>query len=54
MVFDEGLYKFAKSAEVDFLACRVWIAVWTAAIAVAVAAFQGSVVVRYYTRFLFV
>jgi HCO3- transporter family len=33
MVFDEALFKFTKGAEVDFLACRVWIAVWCAIIA---------------------
>lgn len=51
MVFDEALYKFTKNAEVEFLACRVWIAIWAAIIALLVAGFQGSVVVRYYTKF---
>jgi solute carrier family 4 anion exchanger 2 len=51
MVFDEALYKFTKNAEVEFLTTRVWIAIWCAIIALAVAAFQGSVVVRYYTKF---
>ena len=51
MVFDEALYKFTKNAEVEFLTTRVWIALWCVVIALAVAAFQGSVIVRYYTKF---
>jgi hypothetical protein len=43
MVFDEALYKFTKNAEVDFLACRVWIALWSAIIALLVAGFQESI-----------
>ena len=51
MVFDEALYKFTKNAEVEFMAVRVWIAIWCAIIALFLAGFQGSVVVRYYTKF---
>ena len=42
MVFDEALYKFTKNAQVDFLAVRVWVAIWGAIIAITVAAFQVS------------
>jgi hypothetical protein len=41
-VYDEALFKFAKSAGVEFLPCRIWIAVWTAVIAVIFAGFQGQ------------
>ena len=42
MVFDEALYRFTKNAEVDFLAVRVWVAIWAVIIALTVAAFQVS------------
>ena len=51
LVYDEALYKFTKGAGVEFLPCRVWIAIWTMIIAIVVAGFQGSVVVKYFTRF---
>ena len=51
LVYDEALYQFTNGAEIEFLPCRFWIAVWTAIIAVLVAAFQGSVVVKYFTKF---
>ena len=52
IVFDEALFKLTKKAEIEFLPCRVWIGVWTAIIALIVAAFQGSVVVRYFSKFI--
>ncbi len=51
MVYDEALYRFSTSAEVEFLPWRVWISIWTLIIALLVAAFQGSFVVKFFTKF---
>ena len=51
LVYDEALYQFTSGAGIEFLPCRFWIAVWSAIIAILVAAFQGSVVVKYFTKF---
>jgi len=51
MVYDEALFKFAQTAEVEYLPWRVWISFWTLIIALIVAAFQGSFVVKYFTKF---
>jgi hypothetical protein len=51
MVYDEALFKFSKSAEVEFLPWRVWISFWALIIAALVACFQGSFVVKFFTKF---
>ena len=51
MVFDEALYKFALNSEVEFLTWRTWISFWVAIIALTVACFQGSCVVKFFTSF---
>ena len=51
MVFDEALYKFAINSEVEFLTWRTWISFWVAIIALTVACFQGSCVVKFFTSF---
>ena len=51
MVYDEALYKFSKSAEVEYLPWRVWISFWCLIIAATVACFQGSFVVKFFTKF---
>ena len=42
LLFDEALWNFAKSQELEFLAFRFWIGIWIAIIALVVAAFQVS------------
>ena len=51
MVYDEALFQFSKSAEVEFLPWRVWISFWALIIAATVACFQGSFIVKYFTKF---
>ena len=51
LVYDEALIKFTRSIGIVFLPCRIWIAIWTAVIAVVFAGFQGSVLVKHFTRF---
>ena len=51
LVYDEALYKFTKDSGIEFLPCRFWISIWSMIIAIIVAAFQGSVVVKLFTKF---
>jgi len=61
LLYDQALFSFCDSTlrtqapEVElpgqFLPWRLWIGVWTFVIALLVAAFQGSTLVRFFTRF---
>jgi len=51
LLFDEALYQFCESSEIPFLNWRTWIGVWTLIIAIVVAFFQGSLLVKFFTRF---
>lgn len=51
LLYDESLFNFSDSMGVDFLQWRVWIGLWLLLIAIVVAAFQGSVLVRFFTKF---
>eukprot|EP00095_Tigriopus_kingsejongensis_P009937 maker-scaffold1000_size72005-snap-gene-0.9 protein:Tk09937 transcript:maker-scaffold1000_size72005-snap-gene-0.9-mRNA-1 annotation:"anion exchange" len=51
LLFDEALFGFTKSGEIDFLGWRVWISIWTVIIALLVGLFQGSTLVRFFTKF---
>ena len=52
LLFDEALFGFAeKSDSIDFLAWRVWVGIWLVIIALLVACFQGSVLVKFFTKF---
>lgn len=50
LVFDEALRKFAGD-DIEFLAWRCWIGVWFLIVAIVVAFFQGSVLIKYFTKF---
>lgn len=52
LLYDESLYKFCQSTlPGQYLFWRVWIGIWTFVIALVVAGFQGSTLVRYFTKF---
>ncbi|XP_066945584.1 anion exchange protein 3-like [Macrobrachium rosenbergii] len=51
MVFDFSLYKFCQSNEIDFLSIRVWIGLWMTVVTITIAAFEGVVIVKKFTRF---
>ncbi|CAH1989911.1 unnamed protein product [Acanthoscelides obtectus] len=51
LLFDESLFQFSKSNGIDFLSTRVYIGLWLAVIGVMVACFEGSVLVKLFTRF---
>ncbi len=52
LLFDEALWNFSINTDaIDFLAWRVWVGIWLVIIALAVAFFQGSVLVKYFTKF---
>ena len=44
MLYDTALFGLADSLGIDFLQWRVWIGVWLSVIALAVAAFQVSMI----------
>ncbi|XP_022249553.1 anion exchange protein 2-like [Limulus polyphemus] len=51
LLFDEILYKFCLTNEMEFLPFRVWISLWVAFIATVVVAFEGSAFVSFFGRF---
>lgn len=51
LLFDQSLFDFCKSNELEFLTMRVYIGAWMGIIALAVACVEGSVLVRLFTRF---
>ena len=50
-LYDEALYALCKTYNWDFLAWRIWIGLWLILIALLVAMFQGSVLVKFFTKF---
>eukprot|EP00096_Caligus_rogercresseyi_P010281 TRINITY_DN3693_c0_g1_i3.p1 TRINITY_DN3693_c0_g1~~TRINITY_DN3693_c0_g1_i3.p1 ORF type:complete len:772 (-),score=126.01 TRINITY_DN3693_c0_g1_i3:63-2378(-) len=51
LLYDEALYSFSVSNGIEFLSLRVWIGIWVFIIAIVVAGFQGSTLVKYFTKF---
>ncbi|XP_044014889.1 anion exchange protein 3 [Aphidius gifuensis] len=51
LLFDESLYSFCKSNDLDFLTMRVYVGAWMGIIALSIACVEGSVLVRLFTRF---
>merc|ERR1719220_1399831 len=54
LLFGVALVKFSDGFEdgsIDYLPWRVWIGIWLVIIALLVAMFQGSVLVKYFTKF---
>nr|XP_018917358.1 PREDICTED: band 3 anion exchange protein isoform X1 [Bemisia tabaci]XP_018917359.1 PREDICTED: band 3 anion exchange protein isoform X1 [Bemisia tabaci]XP_018917360.1 PREDICTED: band 3 anion exchange protein isoform X1 [Bemisia tabaci] len=51
LLFDESLFSFCKKNNVEFLTMRVYIGFWLGVIALLVAAVEGSVFVKVFTRF---
>ena len=51
LLYDEALFGFAKSLDVEFLPWRIWVGVWIVIIALTVSFFQGAVLVRHFTKF---
>lgn len=51
LLFDESLYQFCKANNLEYLTTRVYIGLWLGIIALLVAAFEGSVLVKLFTRF---
>uniref|UniRef100_A0A672FGW7 Anion exchange protein n=1 Tax=Salarias fasciatus TaxID=181472 RepID=A0A672FGW7_SALFA len=51
LVFEEAFYTFCKVNEVEYLTGRVWIGFWLVLIVVLTVAFEGSILVRFVSRF---
>jgi len=53
LLFDEALFNFSDSnMPGQFLYWRTWVGIWTFIISLVVAGFQGSTLVKYFTRFI--
>ncbi|XP_056642113.1 band 3 anion transport protein isoform X1 [Diorhabda sublineata] len=51
LLFDQSLFEFCKSNNIEFLATRVFVGIWLGIIGVVIAAFEGSLLVKLFTRF---
>jgi hypothetical protein len=51
ILFDDALMQFCDSMEINFLTIRLYVGFWLSIIALTMAAFEGSVYVRLFTRF---
>ncbi|PIK59363.1 putative band 3 anion transport protein isoform X1 [Apostichopus japonicus] len=51
LVFEENLYQFCVSTGIEYLPYRAWVGIWLFVIVTVVVAFEGSTLVRYFTRF---
>uniref|UniRef100_UPI0035901A00 anion exchange protein 2-like isoform X2 n=1 Tax=Myxine glutinosa TaxID=7769 RepID=UPI0035901A00 len=51
LVFEEAYYKFCQQQHVEYLPGRVWIGLWLIVIVLFTVAFEGSLLVRYISRF---
>uniref|UniRef100_A0A8C4Q055 Anion exchange protein n=1 Tax=Eptatretus burgeri TaxID=7764 RepID=A0A8C4Q055_EPTBU len=51
LVFEEAYYKFCQQQHVEYLPGRVWIGLWLIIIVLFTVAFEGSLLVRYISRF---
>lgn len=51
LLYDEALFGFSESMTIEFLPWRAWIGIWTLIIALVVAGFQGSTLVKHFTKF---
>ncbi|XP_063962325.1 band 3 anion transport protein-like isoform X1 [Lytechinus pictus] len=51
LVFEENLYSFCSDRNIEYLPFRVWVGIWLFVIITVMVAFEGSVLVQYFTRF---
>ena len=51
LLYDEALFSSSKSFGVEFLPWRWWIGIWLLVIALVVAMFEGSTLVKLFTKF---
>uniref|UniRef100_A0A3Q4HJQ4 Anion exchange protein n=1 Tax=Neolamprologus brichardi TaxID=32507 RepID=A0A3Q4HJQ4_NEOBR len=51
LVFEEAFYTFCKVNGIDYLTGRAWIGLWLVLIVVLTVAFEGSILVRFVSRF---
>uniref|UniRef100_A0A3Q2CUN4 Anion exchange protein n=1 Tax=Cyprinodon variegatus TaxID=28743 RepID=A0A3Q2CUN4_CYPVA len=51
LVFEEAFYTFCKDNEIEYLTGRVWIGFWLVLIVIITVALEGSILVRFVSRF---
>jgi len=52
LLFEESLYSFCQQNDIEYLIIRVYIGFWLLVIALIVSCFEGSVLVKLFTRFI--
>ncbi|GIY32728.1 anion exchange protein 2 [Caerostris extrusa] len=52
VLIDETLYKFQESFASHFLVIRTWMGIWVAVISILMVAAEGSVLVKFFSRFM--
>ncbi|XP_038047074.1 anion exchange protein 3-like isoform X3 [Patiria miniata] len=51
LVFEEQMFVFCETIGIELLPFRTWVGFWIFVISIVVVAFEGSILVRYFTRF---
>ncbi|KAK7501372.1 hypothetical protein BaRGS_00007497 [Batillaria attramentaria] len=51
LVFEQSLYGFSESNDIEFLPMRCWIGLWVAVISIIAVAMEASFLIRFVTRF---
>ncbi|XP_071791427.1 band 3 anion transport protein-like isoform X2 [Asterias amurensis] len=51
LVFEEQMFVFCETIGIELLPFRAWVGFWIFIISIVVVAFEGSILVRYFTRF---
>jgi len=51
LIFEKILVEFCVSYNIEYLTMRLWIGLWSALFCIIIVAVDGSVIVRYFTRF---
>ncbi|XP_062451446.1 LOW QUALITY PROTEIN: band 3 anion transport protein [Rhea pennata] len=51
LVFEESFYKFCETQSMEYIVGRVWIGFWLVLLVVVVVACEGSILVRYLSRY---
>ena len=49
--YRKAIFFLSTGNGIDFLAWRVWVGIWLIVVSLVVAAFQGSILVKHFTKF---
>ncbi|XP_077997828.1 band 3 anion transport protein-like [Glandiceps talaboti] len=51
LIFEEAVYVFCRDSDLEYLPFRAWVGIWVLVVTIFVVAFEGSTLVRFFTRF---